>query len=99
MFKLINSETGVEVGNTERPRFIKKSSAGCYIQATEEEAQGVALRGTPYNLAEREGVGAPETVYLMETDGGEDYDAQRNAMTDVNETLDDILVQMLEGEG
>ena len=36
----------------EQPRFIKvKEETGCFIEAAEEDAQGVSANGTPYNLA------------------------------------------------
>ena len=71
MYRIINTNDGVEIGCTEAPRFIRKSSAGCYVQTDELAAQGIAFKGTPYNLRDREGVGAEETVLLVEFDGGE----------------------------
>lgn len=75
MYRIIKEKTGAEVGSTEKPIFIRKKSNGCYVQTSEAEAQGIAFKGTPYNLFGREGVGADETVMLVEFDGGETADA------------------------
>ena len=71
MHRLINTNGGAEIGVTEKPRFIKKSSTGVYIEAGEQEAEGVAYKGTAYNLQGRTGVGAEETAMLIEFDGGD----------------------------
>ena len=71
MYRIISTADGSEIGTVERPNFIRKSSAGCYIQTDEENALGIAYRGTPYNLEDREGLGAPESVRLIECDAGE----------------------------
>ena len=71
MFRIISAGDGREIGIVEKPRFIRKSSAGCYIQADEETAQGIAHRGTPYALEGREGIEEAEAVRLIECDAGE----------------------------
>lgn len=71
MYRIIKEKTGAEVGSTEKPIFIRKKSNGCYVQTSEAEAQGIAFKGTPYNLFGRKGVGADETVMLVEFDGGD----------------------------
>lgn len=79
MYRLIKASGGAEIGVTEKPRFIKKSSAGIYIEADEKGAQGVAYKGTPYNLYGRSGVGAEETALLIEFDGGDISAAAKSA--------------------
>ena len=71
MYRIIKADDGAVIGSTEAPRFIKKSSAGCFVQTDEANAQGVAFKGTPYNLRDREGVDAEETVIVIEFDGAE----------------------------
>lgn len=71
MYRIIKEKTGAEIGNTEKPIFIRKKSNGCYVQTSEAKAQGIAFKGTPYNLFGREGVGADETAMLIEFDGGD----------------------------
>lgn len=82
MYRLINTNGGAEIGVTEKPRFIKESSTGVYIEAAEKEAEGVAYKGTAYNLQGRNGVGAEETTMLIEFDGG-DISAEAKGAGDV----------------
>lgn len=97
MYRIIKEKTGAEVGSTEKPIFIRKKSNGCYVQTSEAEAQGIAFKGTPYNLFGREGVGADETVMLVEFDGG-DAVSDIGAAVDANSAaIDDIIISMLEG--
>lgn len=50
MYK-ITSE-GKLVAICDEPRYIKvKQSTGAFIQTTENDAQGIAVNGTPYNLS------------------------------------------------
>lgn len=71
MYRLIMTRNGAEAGMTENPRFIKRSSAGVYVETDEAAAEGVAYKGTAYNLQGRTGVGAEETVMLISFDSGD----------------------------
>jgi len=71
MYRLIRERGGLEIGLTERPRFIKKSSSGVFIETSEAEAQGVAYKGTAYNLQGRNGLDAAETALLIQFDAGD----------------------------
>ena len=71
MYRIINSEGGVVIGNTEKPVYIYKKSTGCFVQTDEANAQGIAFKGTPYNLLGRDGVDAEVSVILVDFDGGE----------------------------
>ena len=97
MYRIINVSGGAEIGSTEKPRFIRRKSTGCYVQTTEDEAQGVAFRGTAYNLQGREGLGAGETVMLIEFDGGEAVGDVGAAVEANSAAIDDIIISMLEG--
>lgn len=99
MYRIINTETGETVGITEEPRFIRRNDRGNLVQTTEEEAQGVAFRSTPYNLHNKEGVGAEETVLLNPYDAGEGLDEARQAIADLNATVDELVVDELMKEG
>lgn len=70
---------GAVIGIVEKPRFIKKSEDGLFIEATEGDAQGIALNSVPYNLpgGEMEGL---ETVDLNEVNGGEYIMAQQGVV-------------------
>lgn len=72
MYSVTDTERGL-IGYADYPNYIKiKPSSGAYIQTDEAHAEGVAFRGTPYNLHNkppmREGL---RTVIVNETDGGE----------------------------
>jgi len=97
MYRIVNTETGQTVGKTDSPRFIQKHSNGCYVQTDETNAQGIAYRGTPYNLLDRKGVGAEQTVMLIECDGGDDQSQMEATLSDHSKALDDLLVMTLMG--
>lgn len=80
---------GVVIGIVEKPRFIKKTEDGVFVEATESEAQGVALNSVPYNLpgGEMEGL---ETVDINEVNGGE-------YIMDQQGVVDTLLRSALEG--
>ena len=66
----IRKDGGV-IALTEKPNYIRRHADGFYILCEEEDAQGVAVDGTPYHLFGRESMGdGLETVLLLETDGG-----------------------------
>ena len=66
----IRKDGGV-IALTEKPNYIRRHADGFYILCEEEDAQGVAVDGTPYHLFGRESMGEEmETVLLLETDGG-----------------------------
>ncbi|MBR1646163.1 MAG: hypothetical protein IJ685_05220 [Selenomonadaceae bacterium] len=92
MYKIINANGGAVIGRTETPRFIrKKISTGCFVNAAEKDAQGIAFQSKPYNLQGRDGVGAEKTVILVEFDLGTIADK-----TDENSAaIDNIIISML----
>lgn len=66
----IRKDGGV-IALTEKPNYIRRHADGFYILCEEEDAQGVAVDGTPYHLFGRESMDEEmETVLLLETDGG-----------------------------
>lgn len=93
MYKIIDAANGAVIGTTDKPLFIrKKETTGCYVNATAKDAQGVAYRGTPYNLQGKAGVGAEKTVLVVEFDSGTIADK-----TDENSAaIDEIIISMLE---
>ena len=93
MYKIIDTKDGAVIGRTDTPLFIrKKETTGCYVQTNAESAQGVAYMGTAYNLQGKAGVGATDTVILVEFDSGTIADK-----TDENSAaIDEILISMLE---
>ena len=96
MYKIINIKDGSTVGSTEYPNFIKKkTSTGCYIAADEESAQGVAYQGTAYNIQGRDGVGADDTVFLIEYDAGVESDKNSAAIAENSVAIDNLVISML----
>lgn len=92
MYRIINTDTGAEIGATETPRYIKKSRSGQNIEATKQDAMGVAYKSEAYNLVGTAGVGAEETVLLKEYDGGDNVaDTVKN--TDSIAELEDALCE------
>lgn len=94
MYKIINAADGSTIGTTDKPLFIrKKETTGCYINTSAAEAQGVAHLGTAYNLQGKGGVGANDTVILVEFDAGTIADkTEENSAA-----IDEIIISMLEG--
>ena len=64
MYKIIKD--GATVGLTGAPNYIKKLDNGCYGLCSEQEAQGVAFNGVPYQLADRAEMGGLEAVTVAE---------------------------------
>lgn len=97
MFEIIRADSGV-IGYVDEPRYIKvKPSTGAFIPCPKEDAQGIALKGTPYNLSGHNEITitvmegdlpvvkpAPE-VYVREVDGGEVSFAQSEKIVKVDE--------------
>ena len=97
MYRIINTKDGSVIGRTEAPRFIKKKYTGCYIQSDELSAQGVAYQGIPYNLHGRDGIGADDTVLLIEYDAGTEADRNAAAIAENSAAIDELVISMLEG--
>ena len=64
MNKIVKSN-GTELGVTDSVLFIRVSAEGTYIEATEEEAVGVAFDGTAYNLPGHSEIEGADTVALI----------------------------------
>lgn len=66
MYRVLTTE-GTELGITDSVLFIKISPEGTYIEATEDEAVGIAFESTPYNLIGHTEIRDAKTVILVET--------------------------------
>ena len=70
MFAIYNSK-GEMVDICEEPRYVKKNDNNVYVQTSREDADGISVRGTLYNLDGRDTIpGAPQAV-VTEAEGGE----------------------------
>ena len=97
MYKI--TRDGATLAMTEAPTYIKQAENGCLILCTEEEAQGVANAGTPYNLLNRQPMeGVEITVALEEADAGEMLASitQATADTDAMNVDQELRLTMLE---
>lgn len=97
MYKIIKD--GATVGMTEAPNYIKQTENGCLALCPEEEAQGVAHAGTPYNLLNHQPMeGVEDTVTLEEVDAGAMLAeiAQATADTDAMTVDQELRLTMLE---
>ena len=100
MVKIISN--GETIAIADEPRYIHKNEeSGAYVRVLQEDAQGIAVMGEPYNLpghteitrtvlkneetGETETVTAPE-AYAVEVDGGEIAFGQETKIAEVDET-------------
>lgn len=72
VYKIINTETGAEIGTVENPNYVARHEEGFFYGVERGEARGIAYKSVPYNLFGTPGIGAEETVVLKEYDGGND---------------------------
>lgn len=68
MYRIIKID-GTELGITDAVRYIK-IGAGCFTNATEDTAIGVAFQGVAYNLVGHNDIEDAETVVVSRIDGG-----------------------------
>lgn len=74
MFRIITLD-GKLVGVTETVRYIKiHPHNGCFVEATKNEAVGIAYRSNPYNLIGHDEIKDRPTVFVKEFDGAEEID-------------------------
>lgn len=60
---------GVEIAAVDKLRYIRLNQKnGCYVLTTEEQAQGIAVQGTPYNLHGKSPMDGLDTVFVIERD-------------------------------
>lgn len=87
----IYAESGKLLTYVDKLYFIKKSNSGSYIKSDSENAEGLSVNSTPYNLL---GVNKLddnlETVYYEEVDSG-------NIIKINSNNIDNLLINLLEG--
>lgn len=94
MYKIINTESGEQLGIVISPNYIlKKEETDNLITVKANNAEGVAYRSTPYNLLGKQGVGAEETVVLVEFDEGEMLEELKSGI-DLIPMLEDALCEI-----
>lgn len=70
MYRIIKID-GTELGITDSVTYIKISESGSYVNATEEDAIGVAFNSEPYNLIGHDDIDGVDTVVVSKIDGGQ----------------------------
>lgn len=77
MYKIKSTSSGADLGMTEAPTYVRKTSSGCFDICPEpEKAQGIVFGGVVYNLLGRDPMeDVNETVALEEVDAGDEIAA------------------------
>lgn len=77
MYKIKSTSSGADLGMTEAPTYVRKTSNGCFAICPEPaKAQGIVFGGVVYNLLGREPMEeVSETVALDEVDAGSEISA------------------------
>lgn len=89
MYRIINMQ-GDELGMVDQVYYIKVGQSGSFTPCTKEEAVGIALNSTPYNLFGHDDIEGADTVLVSKCDGGALVSTQQKV-------LDNVLIAMLEG--
>lgn len=94
MYRIIRTTDGKELGAVDHVAYIKVGASGSYVFTDQEDAVGVSLNGTPYNLVGhdeiREDDTVAETVIVSEFDGGA-------LVAEQQRIIDSLLIHALEG--
>ncbi len=90
MYRIINTTDGKELGAVDHVTYIKVGPSGSYIFADQEDAVGIALNGTPYNLVGHDEIQEADTVVVSEFDGGA-------LVAEQQKIINDLLISALEG--
>lgn len=90
MYRIINVNTGDEIGVMDAVNYIKVGQSGDFSPAMEEDAIGVAVDSIPYNLFGHDEIEDADTVIVSEFDGGSYIAGQRRV-------IDGLIITMLEG--
>lgn len=94
MYKIIENDTLIAI--VDEPRYIRRTSAGVYVQTTVLEATGIAVHSTPYALAGHELSGSAGTVTVVPVETGEILFTNQTDIAANTAAIDDIIVAMLE---
>lgn len=94
MYRIISTTDGRELGAVDHVTYIKVGASGSYVFADQEDAVGVSLNGTPYNLVGHDEIQEEDTVaeavIVSEFDGGA-------LVAEQQRIIDSLLISALEG--
>lgn len=80
---------GTDLGLTDSVQYIRYGNSGCFVPALQENAIGVAVNGTAYNLLGHNEIPDVETVVVVAVDGGAMLHEQRSL-------VDELIISALE---
>lgn len=90
MYRIINSNSGANLGAVDKVFYIKIGESGDFTPANENDAIGVALNGVPYNLFGHNEIKDADNVVLSEFDGGA-------LVAEQQKIIDNLIISTLEG--
>lgn len=67
MYRIVNAETGAEIGYTADIRYIR-SNNGVFVSAKKEDATGISFNSVPYSLYGTDGIEDLPVVGVFEVD-------------------------------
>lgn len=70
MYKIITTD-GTEVGYTDTLHYITVSDSGCFIEATKDNAKGIAYKGVAYSLLGEDINKETSAVLIQEVDSAD----------------------------
>lgn len=79
MYRIIKID-GTELGITDSVNYIRISDNGCYTNATQQEATGVAYQSIAYNLVGHSEIDGADTVVVSKIDGGAEVGSLANTI-------------------
>lgn len=89
MYRIMKDNVAIAI--VEQPVFIRKHTNGAFVQAELANAQGIAVKGVPYNLLGADSLDdSLAVVWLAEINGGEYILEQQT-------TIDGLILTILEG--
>lgn len=94
----INTLDGIEVGITETLRYIKVHENGSFVQATDDEAVGIAFKSTPYNLIGHDEIEGADTVIISEFDGGIELESLSQKHIGAEQMITDLDIANIEAQ-
>lgn len=89
MYRIINMQ-GDELGMVDHVLYIKVTESGSFAPCAQEDAVGVAVNSTAYNLLGHDDIEGADTVIVSQCDGA-------TLVANQQRVLDNMLITMLEG--
>lgn len=86
MYRIIKTD-GTELGITDLVNYIKFGDSGCFTNAVETDAIGVAFNSTPYNLIGHDEIEDADTVIVSKIDGGQEIKSHQTAIEGLIQTI------------